>query len=172
MNKLLFFLHQKSNFKTDFTKSVALPSLTIIIAISLFCGFFSTEAEEFFNQVKAVIFKNLGWLYVLIVTVFVLFLIGIAISKFGKIKLGADDTKPEYSFFSWVAMLFAAGMGIGLMYFGVAETMAHFANPAISNLDVSLRAKEAQLYTFFHWGFHAWSIYGVGAFYGIFCVSS
>ena len=161
MNKLLSFLEQKYNFKTDFAKSVALPSLTIIIIISLFCGFFSVEAEAFFNVVKGVIFRNLGWLYVLIVTVFVIFLIGLAVSKLGKIKLGADDTKPEYSFFSWVAMLFAAGMGIGLMYFGVAETMAHFANPAISNLDVSLRAKEAQLYTFFHWGFHAWSIYGV-----------
>lgn len=161
MNKLIHFLERKYNFKTDFTRSVALPSLTIIIIISIFCGFFPTEADNFFNEVKAVIFKNLGWLYVLIVTVFVLFLVGIAVSKFGKIKLGSDDTKPEYSFFSWVAMLFAAGMGIGLMYFGVAETMAHYANPAISNLDVSLRAKEAQLYTFFHWGFHAWSIYGV-----------
>lgn len=150
-----------SMFKTNFTKSVALPSLTIIIAISLFCGFFSKDAEGTFNFLKDIIFKNLSWLYVLLVTVFVLFLITLAISKFGKIKLGADDSEPEYSFFSWVAMLFAAGMGIGLMYFGVGETMSHYATPANADLAQNLRAKEAQLYTFFHWGFHAWSIYGV-----------
>lgn len=150
-----------SAFKTNFTKSVALPSLTIIIAISLFCVFYSKDAEQTLNFVKDIIFKNLSWLYVLLVTVFVLFLIILAISKFGKIKLGADDSEPEYSFFSWVAMLFAAGMGIGLMYFGVGETMSHYATPANANLADNLRAKDAQLYTFFHWGFHAWSIYGI-----------
>ncbi|MFH6956854.1 BCCT family transporter [Flavobacterium aquidurense] len=150
-----------SPFQTNFTKSVALPSLAIIIAISLFCVFFSKDTEQALNVVKAIIFKNLSWLYVLLVTVFVLFLITLAISKFGKIKLGADDSEPEYSFFSWIAMLFAAGMGIGLMYFGVGETMSHYATPANANLAENLRAKEAQLYTFFHWGFHAWSIYGV-----------
>lgn len=148
-------------FKTNFSKSVAFPSLAIIIAISLCCGFFSTETEEVFNFIKELVFKNLSWLYVLLVTVFVLFLIGLATSKLGKIKLGHDDSVPDYSFFSWVAMLFAAGMGIGLMYFGVSETMSHYATPANANLAVDLRAKEAQLYTFFHWGFHAWSIYGV-----------
>lgn len=148
-------------FKTNFTKAVALPSLSIIIAISIFCSFFSSKAESSFTFVKELVFKNLSWLYVILVTIFVLFLISLAISKYGKIKLGSDDSVPEYSFFSWVAMLFAAGMGIGLMYFGVGETMSHYATPANANLDVSLRAKEAQLYTFFHWGFHAWSIYGV-----------
>lgn len=157
MNKLT----TSSSFKTNFTKSVAFPSLAIIIAISFFCGFFSSETEQTFNFIKEVVFKNLSWLYVLIVTVFVLFLIGLALSKLGKIKLGSDDSVPDYSFFSWVAMLFAAGMGIGLMYFGVSETMSHYATPANANLAENLRAKEAQLYTFFHWGFHAWSIYGV-----------
>lgn len=105
-----------SVFKTNFTKSVALPSLTIIIAISLFCIFFSKDAEQALNFAKDIIFKNLSWLYVLLVTIFVLFLVTLAISKFGKIKLGADDSEPEYSFFSWIAMLFAAGMGIGLIF--------------------------------------------------------
>lgn len=86
-------------FKTNFTTSVALPSLIIIIAISLFCVFFSKDTEQALNIVKEIMFKNLSWLYVLLVTVFVLFLITLAISKFGKIKLGADDSEPEYSFF-------------------------------------------------------------------------
>ncbi|MGL5112332.1 MAG: BCCT family transporter, partial [Flavobacterium sp.] len=154
-------LNPFKKLKTNFTSSVALPSIVVIVLLSLFCGLFSTQAAVVLNLFKGAIFKNLSWFYVLLVTIFVLFLFFVAISKFGKIKLGADDSEPEYSSFSWIAMLFAAGMGIGLMYFGVSETMAHYANPAIGNLDLHLRAKEAQLYTFFHWGIHAWAIYGV-----------
>lgn len=154
-------LIQFKKFNTNFTSSVALPSIVLIVLLSLFCGLFSDQAAAVLGYFKEIIFKNLSWFYVLLVTIFVLFLLFVAISKFGKIKLGADDSEPEYPFFSWVAMLFAAGMGIGLMYFGVSETMAHYANPAIGSLDVHLRAKEAQLYSFFHWGIHAWAIYGV-----------
>jgi choline/glycine/proline betaine transport protein len=161
MNSLLRILKQIKKVNTNFTTTVALPSIILILLLSLFCGLFSNEATAVLIFFKEIIFKNLSWFYVLLVTLFVLFLLFVALSKFGKIKLGADDSEPEYSFFSWIAMLFAAGMGIGLMYFGVSETMAHYANPAIGNLDDNLRAKEAQLYTFFHWGIHAWSIYGV-----------
>lgn len=161
MNKLFASFSIFRKFKTNFTATVALPSVVLIVLLSLFCGFFSEEAALTLGFFKDIIFKNLSWFYVLLVTVFVLFLVFVAISKLGKIKLGADDSEPEYSFFSWVAMLFAAGMGIGLMYFGVSETMAHYANPVTASLDMHLRAKEAQLYTFFHWGIHAWAIYGV-----------
>jgi len=82
-------------------------------------------------------------------------------SKFGNIKLGSNDSKPEYTFFSWISMLFAAGMGIGLMYFSVAEPMQHFSTEAFAGNHYINRAKNAQLYTFFHWGIHAWAIYGV-----------
>lgn len=83
----------------------------------------------------------------------------LAFSKLGNIRLGADNSTPQYSFFSWIAMLFAAGMGIGLMYFGVAEPMSHYVNPALP--DVTYPAKEAQLATFFHWGIHAWGIFAI-----------
>jgi len=82
-------------------------------------------------------------------------------SKYGNIKLGKNDSKPEYSFFSWVSMLFAAGMGIGLMYFSVAEPMQHYSNEIFSGSHYVNQAKSAQLYTFFHWGIHAWAIYGI-----------
>ena len=142
---------------TTFTKSVALPGLLVIIAVSFYCLFFPLEAQTLLNSIKSYFFKNLSWTYVLIVTMFILFLIILALSKLGNIRLGSDNSRPKYSFFSWISMLFAAGMGIGLMYFGVGETMAHYAQPAIQ--DTALRAKEAQLYTFFHWGVHAWAIY-------------
>jgi len=82
-------------------------------------------------------------------------------SKFGSIRLGANDSKPQYSFFSWISMLFAAGMGIGLMYFSVAEPMQHFSADVFADNPVTERAKDAQLFTFFHWGIHAWAIYGI-----------
>ncbi|WP_342645372.1 BCCT family transporter [Mucilaginibacter sp. CSA2-8R] len=82
-------------------------------------------------------------------------------SKYGNIKLGPNDSKPEYSFFSWLAMLFAAGMGIGLLYFAVAEPMSHYSAKAFADNHYINRAKNAQLYTFFHWGIHAWAVYGL-----------
>lgn len=146
-----------SRLKTTFTKSVAIPGLAVILFVCLFCGIFPTKAAEVLGIVKSYFFDNLSWVYVIMVTLFIIFLIIVAMSKLGNIRLGADNSKPKYSFFSWIAMLFAAGMGIGLMYFGVAETISHYANPAIA--DTVQRAKEAQLYTFFHWGIHAWAIY-------------
>lgn len=88
-----------------------------------------------------------------------IFQLVLAFSKVGNIKLGADNSEPQYSFMSWVAMLFAAGMGIGIMYYGVAEPMPHYVNPALPH--TANPTKEAQLATFFHWGIHAWGIFGI-----------
>ncbi len=96
-------------------------------------------------------------MYIIIVSIFLLFLIVIALSKLGNIKLGSDNSTPQYSFLSWMSMLFAAGMGVELMYFEVAETISHYTNPAIQ--DTVQRAKDAQLNTFFHWNIHGWAIY-------------
>ena len=147
--------------RTTFTKGVAVPGLITIILISLFCGVFPQKAERVLDVIKNYIFHNLSWVYVVSVSIFVIFLIIIAISSFGKIKLGADDSEPKYSFYSWIAMLFAAGMGIGLMYFGVAESLSHFSDTGVHIEGDVIRAKNAQMYTFFHWGIHAWSIYAV-----------
>lgn len=161
MSKLFTTIKEKFKIKTSFTKSVALPGLLVILLVSFYCGIFPNHANNFFKQIQNYVTTNLSWTYVLIVTLFILFLIIIALSKLGNIRLGADDSRPKYSFFSWIAMLFAAGMGIGLMYFGVAETISHYTNPAIADTDIVQRAKEAQLSTFFHWGIHAWGIYAV-----------
>ena len=161
MSKTSILFNKIKNTTTTFTKAVALPGLIVILLISFFCGFFPKEASSVLTLVKNYIFQNLSWVYVISVSIFVIFLILISISSLGKIKLGADDSEPKYSFYSWIAMLFAAGMGIGLMYFGVAETLSHFANPAIETQNSVLRAKNAQLYTFFHWGIHAWSVYAI-----------
>ena len=90
----------------------------------------------------------------------VLFLVLVAASRYGDIRLGPDDAEPEFSFLSWTAMLFAAGMGIGLMYFGVGEPLQHYLQPPTAQGSTPAAAREALVSTFFHWGFHAWAVYG------------
>ncbi len=149
------------NLKTTFVPGIIIPSLLFIVGTSVLSVLFPTQTEHYLSIVKNILFHNLNWLYVLVVTLFVFFLLFLFFSKYGNIKLGANDSKPEFSFFSWIAMLFAAGMGIGLMYFSVAEPISHYADPSVAGLSLEQRAKDAQLYTFFHWGIHAWAIYGV-----------
>ncbi|RZJ86840.1 MAG: BCCT family transporter [Chryseobacterium sp.] len=149
------------NFRSTFSKGVTIPSLIFILTVCLLSAVFPLFAENLLNYVKAFIFVNLNWIYVWSVTIFVLFLVYLMFSSYGNIKLGANDSKPEYSFFSWISMLFAAGMGIGLMYFGVAEPMQHYSADVFDTNHYINRTKNAQLYTFFHWGIHAWAIYGI-----------
>ncbi len=147
--------------KTSIKRGIFLPSIIFIATVSLISVFFPDLAERILNVVQDFVFVNLNWIYVWAVTIFVIFLIYLLFSKYGKIRLGNNDSKPEYSFFSWISMLFAAGMGIGLMYFGVAEPMQHYSSEAFASNNYINREKNAQLYTFFHWGIHAWAIYGV-----------
>ncbi|HAC22757.1 MAG TPA: transporter [Porphyromonadaceae bacterium] len=150
------------NLKPTFSLSILLPSLFVIIGLSVFSGIWPDSAYKLLTSIQDNIFRNLSWLYVMVVSIFIFFLLFLVISKYGNIKLGSNTSKPEYSFFSWISMLFAAGMGIGLMYFGVAEPIAHFNTESIHTaLDAASKAKNAQLYTFFHWGIHAWSVYAV-----------
>lgn len=146
---------------TTLKKGIIFPSLIFILGISFISIFFPQVTEQLLNSVKNFIFVNLNWIYIWSVTIFVIFLVYLTFSDYGKIKLGRNDSKPEYSFFSWMSMLFAAGMGIGLMYFGVAEPMQHYSSEVFASGHYINRAKNAQLYTFFHWGIHAWAIYAV-----------
>ncbi|BDH59716.1 choline transporter [Tsukamurella sp. PLM1] len=105
------------------------------------------------------IITDLGWLFLIAASFFVLFAAFLAFSRFGRIPLGRDGEKPEYKTVSWIAMMFSAGMGIGLMFFGAAEPIYHFvgAPPGMSSHDVAV----AMATTMFHWGFHPWAIYAV-----------
>lgn len=147
--------------KITLNKGITIPSLIFITITGVFAGQFPNETNAVLETIKNFIFSNLHWVYVWAVTIFVGFMFYLALSKFGNIRLGNNDSQPEHSFFSWVAMLFAAGMGIGLMYFSVAEPMQHYSSDIFAG-DASInKAENAQLYTFFHWGVHAWAIYGI-----------
>jgi len=106
---------------------------------------------------------NLGWTYLICGALFLFFCFALAFSKYGKIKLGKDDEEPEYSTLSWFAMLFSAGMGIGLVFWGIAEPVYHFAGAPFSESGTPQAAAEAMRASFFHWGLHPWSFYGVVA---------
>lgn len=148
---------------STFYKGVAVPGLVVIIGVTAFCGLFPETATPILASIQSYLVTHFGWAYVMLFAVYILFLLFLAVSKLGNIRLGSDYTKPKYSFSTWIAMLFAAGMGIGLMFFGVAETISHYSNPPIAGMDMMERAKGAQLNCFFHWGIHGWAVYGLVA---------
>ncbi|NKB99468.1 MAG: BCCT family transporter [Pseudomonadales bacterium] len=116
-----------------------------------------------FESIQSGIVANASWYYVLVVAVILVSAVVVALTRFGEIKLGPDHAQPEYSLLSWFAMLFAAGMGIGLMFFGVAEPVNHFLAPPHGDGGTIAAAKEAMNLTFFHWGLHAWATYAIVA---------
>ncbi|MFC6012311.1 BCCT family transporter [Nocardia lasii] len=109
------------------------------------------------------VITNTGWLFVLTASAFVVFVIWLAVSRYGRIPLGADDEKPEFRTVSWIAMMFSAGMGIGLMFWGVAEPLSHFVNPPPHTAAPGSpeAAEVAMATTLFHWTLHPWAIYAV-----------
>ena len=108
--------------KSTLDKGVTVPGLIFIVGVCLFAVFFPSPTEQVLNAIKQFIFVNLNWVYVWSVTVFVIFLVYLMFSNYGDIKLGPNDSKPEYSFFSWISMLFAAGMGMDMM-FNISQRM-------------------------------------------------
>jgi glycine betaine transporter len=115
------------------------------------------------NSALSWITSNVGWFFVLTSGGFVLFSAVLAVTRYGNIKLGPDDSEPEFSTFSWVSMMFATGMGIGLMFYGVAEPLTHLNTPPLGLAEPGSdeAAHLAMEYTFFHWGFHPWAMYAV-----------
>lgn len=156
---LTFFkqLRASSTFKAP----IFLPSIIFILAVAIFCIAFPQTAQTALNSTKSWIFVHFSWFYVLAVSIFILFLILLCAGRLGDIRLGGENEEPEYPFISWMAMLFAAGMGIGLMYFGVAEPMLHYAVPLNPEASQTERVEDAMLMSFYHWGIHAWAIYAV-----------
>ncbi len=136
-------------------------SALIIIGFIFLTLFNLDSAQHLFLGAKLWLTRYFGWLLILIVQAFVLFAVYLALSRFGHIRIGGSDARPDFSRPTWFAMLFSAGMGIGLMFYGVAEPVLHYLHsPSIpgDNVDAATRAMDL---TFLHWGFHAWSIYAL-----------
>ncbi|RCK69475.1 BCCT family transporter [Desertihabitans brevis] len=145
-------------------KPVFIPASIVILGLVAFAAVSSQTASDTFTTLNATITDGVGWWYILAATVFVVFAIFCAFSRVGSIRLGRDDEKPEFGMFSWFAMLFSAGMGIGLVFYGVAEPLSHFVIPPQAGRvppGTDEAANQAMELTLFHWGLHAWSIYVV-----------
>ncbi len=136
-------------------------SIAITISIVLWGLLLPQSFEKVGNATFGYLVTNFGWFYTLSMSSFVIFSIWLAASKYGRIRLGADDSRPEYSYVSWFAMLFSAGMGIGLVFWGVAEPLNHFMNPMGMEGGTAAAASFALKKSFLHWGLHPWANYSV-----------
>ncbi|MBF0750855.1 MULTISPECIES: BCCT family transporter [unclassified Pasteurella] len=149
------FMEKRTSFN-PFVIGLTLFFVLLLVAMILIAP---DQTQALLNQAKAGIFANFSWFYVLVFSVFLGFLLILSVSSLGNIKLGSNEEEPEFSFLSWLAMLFAAGMGVGLMFFGVAEPLTHYLSEITSGA-AEHRQQEALLHTLFHWGIHAWAVYG------------
>lgn len=136
-------------------------SLVISIVFVFWGAVWPDHLQQVMNTAQAFFLENFGWFYQLSATFFLFFALFLIFSKYGKIKLGKDEDKPDFSRPTWFAMLFSAGMGIGLLFFGVSEPISHFMSPPMGPGGTPEAAKLSLRYTYLHWGFHAWAIYAV-----------
>ncbi|MDO4541204.1 MAG: BCCT family transporter [Bacillota bacterium] len=141
-------------------KTITASGLICLLFVA-WAAFFPKTAEKVLSSILSVFSKDLGWLYLLVVFGFIIFLLYICCSRYGSIKLGQKDAKPEYSGASWFFMLFSAGMGIGLVFWSVAEPMSHYLSPPLLPGGTTAAAKDAMTRTFMHWGLHPWACYAV-----------
>lgn len=149
--------------KSKLNKRVFIPSSVLILCLLLYAVLFPKTADSLFHSMQDTVVADGSWFYVLTVAIILMFVVFLGLSQYGEIKLGPDHAKPKFSMLTWLSMLFAAGMGIGLMFFGVAEPVMHFLAPPTADAGTIAAMREAMKMTFFHWGFHAWAIYAVVA---------
>ncbi|MGO2997070.1 MAG: BCCT family transporter [Moraxellaceae bacterium] len=140
---------------------VFIPAAVIMLLLVIGTAINPEAAGALFNDVLSFTTETFGWFYMLAVALFLMFIIVLAFSSYGSIKLGPDHAEAEYGFLEWFAMLFSAGYGIALLFYGVAEPVMHFSSPPMSDPQTIAAAKEAMQIAYFHWGFHIWAIYGV-----------
>ena len=146
------------------TDKIVFGVAAVLVVAFLAWGLFATDSlSSVATSVLNGVIHSGGWAFVLAASFFVVFAIWLAISKYGRIPLGKDDETPEFKTISWIAMMFSAGMGIGLMFYGVGEPLSHFASPPPGTVEAGTPAAfdTAMATTLFHWTLHPWAIYAV-----------
>jgi len=153
----------KNQTKFQISGPVFFGSGSILLFLAVIVTVLREPMLRIFTAVQNWIIDDVGWFYILTVAVILLVTVYCMLSRFGDLKLGPDHSTPDYSTITWFSMLFSAGMGIGLMFFGVAEPLMHTLQPPVGEPGSTEAAREAIRITFFHWGLHAWAIYGIVA---------
>ena len=141
-----------------FTYSIIITAIVVLLG-----AIFPTQFNEIGTNITGWITEYFGWYYMVIVALMIFFCVFLIFSPIGKLKLGKPEDKPEFNTISWFAMLFSAGMGIGLVFWGAAEPISHFVSPPSGDPQSATAYKEALRGAFMQWGFHAWAVYGVVA---------
>ncbi|WP_423813703.1 BCCT family transporter [Psychrobacter sp. 219-2-C] len=144
-------------------KPVFITSSVLIVGFIIFGSLFSETAATLFSFLQAFIAEKFRWLFIILFNMALVFCIYLTASRYGDIRLGKQTERPQYSLFSWIAMLFSAGIGIGLVYWGTAEPLYHFMAPPLGEAETLESAKQAMNLSFLHWGLHAWAIYTIVA---------
>ncbi|WP_281613161.1 BCCT family transporter [Flammeovirga sp. SubArs3] len=154
---------QKTFLGIKANATVSLVSIGVVLVLVVSTLVVGKPMETWFKETQNSIANNVGWLFILLVNCLLFYAIFLGFSKFGKIKIGGKDAEPEFSQTAWFSMLFSAGMGIGLLFWSVAEPVFHFnSNPFLKNQNnLSQAAESAMGITFLHWGVHAWALYAV-----------
>jgi choline/glycine/proline betaine transport protein len=154
---------QNANKTSNSTVLIPVFIPAVVVMVLLVIGTIGNPelAGSVFKSTLSYITNTFGWFYMLSVAFFLVFIVGLAMTRWGNIKLGPDHADPQYSFPEWFAMLFSAGYGIALLFFGVAEPVLHFSAPPQGTPETIDAAKQAMQIAFFHWGFHIWAIYGL-----------
>jgi len=155
--------HRTSPWRVQINPPVFILSSVFTLVFVGLAVLYPDAAAGLFTATQDWVTHSAGWFYVISVAGFLVFVVALAVSGYGRIKLGPDHSEPDYSYLSWFAMLFSAGMGIGLMFFGVAEPVMHFVSPPVGTGETVAAARNAMRITMFHWGVHAWAIYAVVA---------
>ena len=156
-------MSENSKTAACLNKPVFISSSLVIFALLFYTVWDPTAASALFESLQNVVAQNGGWFYILTVAIILITVVILGFSRYGDIRLGPDHATPEFSKMTWLSMLFAAGMGIGLMFFGVAEPIMHFLSPPSEDPQTIAAVKEAMKTTFFHWGVHPWAIYAAVA---------
>ncbi len=147
--------------ESSLNKPVFFSSVAIIFVVTILGAIIPDQIGVCFTAIKNWLNSSLSWFYMLTVGSALIFCFYLMFSRYGDIKLGPDHSTPDYDYGSWLAMLFSAGMGIGLLFFGVAEPVMHLVSPPSASPESIQAAREAMSITFFHWGLHAWGIYAL-----------
>lgn len=144
-------------------RPVFITASAVILFFIIFGTAFTAETKQLFEFLQKLINYYFGWYYVLTVTVLLGFVIWLLFSRYGSIRLGEAEETPKFSLMGWFAMLFSAGMGIGLLFWSIAEPIEHYSSPPTGEGSTLLAASNSIHYTYFHWGLHTWAIYVVVA---------
>ncbi|AXO13689.1 BCCT family transporter [Thalassospira indica] len=141
------------------SKPVFSVSAILIVGFIIFGAVFTETAGAIFTGAQAIIASYFGWFLIIVANLAVVVSLYLAIGPYGRVRLGRQTDKPEYGLFSWTAMLFSAGIGIGLLYWGVAEPLYHYFAPPMAEPESIEAAEQAMTISFLHWGIHGWALY-------------